>query len=337
MQHDWGKYINTKSEYWEKIQKIYQENDSIPKKVIVGRNLHHKFLRSWSRLDKEEIDNDEDNLVSLSNADHILVHYYLWKCSITPYKRAASMAWYFMSKNLIRFGITDETIENLIDNYRDELETAYKDYCKANSEIRKGKRPKNFDTYMKKGREALMKKARTPEAIAKKEETKRKYKERKHQERLNTTKKKVMRCIEFDEVHDIINWRSIEIRADISENNLEYKGLHFEYVYVIKSKWKETDFSVEIIRYLDNYHKKHFHWSFINGCDCCGNPDIKQENYIQLDTKPHRYFLDNKWHLCYNCWRVITELRKMSKEEFNTLNDSYKSLYGRFLIAKSKS
>lgn len=122
MQHDWEKYFDTESEYWEKIQKIYKENDNYPKVVVKNRNLHHKFPRSFSKKDGTAIDNDKDNLVSLSLGDHFLVHYYLYKCTKTGYRRFTVSAFHFMYKKGIKY-ITDDTVVSIA-----------KDWTKANSE-----------------------------------------------------------------------------------------------------------------------------------------------------------------------------------------------------------
>lgn len=121
MQHDWDKYFDTETEYWKKIQKIYQDNEEYPKVVVSGRNLHHKFLRSFSKKEKEPIDNDLDNLVSLDLADHYLVHYYLWKCTRKGWKRQTASAFTFMNKNAQKY-ITDETVELLAQEYKKALE-----------------------------------------------------------------------------------------------------------------------------------------------------------------------------------------------------------------------
>ena len=34
MNHKWEIYFDTESEYWKKIQKIYEENDNYPKVVV---------------------------------------------------------------------------------------------------------------------------------------------------------------------------------------------------------------------------------------------------------------------------------------------------------------
>lgn len=109
-QHNWKKYFDTESDYWKKIQKIYDENEKYPKVVVSGRNLHHKFLRSFSRLEKTEIDNDEDNLVSLSEGDHFLVHYYLWKCTKQGFRRQTGYPVRFMYKKAAKY-LTDDIAE----------------------------------------------------------------------------------------------------------------------------------------------------------------------------------------------------------------------------------
>ena len=113
MQHNWEKYFDTTSEYWQKIQKIYEDNDHYPKTIVKGRNLHHKFLRSFSKLEGTEIDNDKENLVSLSEGDHFLVHYYMWKCCFAVhFKRCCSNAFKWMVKKSLKY-ITDDAVEEL--------------------------------------------------------------------------------------------------------------------------------------------------------------------------------------------------------------------------------
>ena len=134
MNHKWENYFDTESEYWKKIQKIYEENDNYPKVVVKNRNLHHKFPRSFSKKDGVDIDNDEDNLVSLSLADHFRVHFYLWKCSKKGYRGMMAKAFVFMRKKMVAYA-TDETIEQLAKDY----EAAMKDAARASSKANKGK------------------------------------------------------------------------------------------------------------------------------------------------------------------------------------------------------
>ena len=60
MIHNWENYFDISSEYWKKVEKIYEENESFPKKVVKERNLHHKFPRSFSKKEGVDVDNDEE-------------------------------------------------------------------------------------------------------------------------------------------------------------------------------------------------------------------------------------------------------------------------------------
>ena len=123
MIHNWENYFDISSEYWKKVEKIYEENESFPKKVVKERNLHHKFPRSFSKKDGVDVDNDEDNLVSLSLADHFRVHYYLWKCSKKGYRGMMAIAFNFMRKKMVKYA-TDETIEKLAKDYETAMKEA---------------------------------------------------------------------------------------------------------------------------------------------------------------------------------------------------------------------
>ena len=63
MEHNWDKYFDTASAYWKDLQELYRVNDKYPKIVVSNRNLHHKFMRSFSKLEGTPIDNDNDNLM----------------------------------------------------------------------------------------------------------------------------------------------------------------------------------------------------------------------------------------------------------------------------------
>ena len=123
MIHNWENYFDISSEYWKKAERIYEENESFPKKVVKDRNLHHKFPRSFSKKDGVDVDNDEDNLVSLSLADHFRVHYYLWKCAKKGYRGMMAKAFIFMRKKMVAYA-TDETIEQLAKDYEEAMKEA---------------------------------------------------------------------------------------------------------------------------------------------------------------------------------------------------------------------
>ena len=127
MKHNWENYFDISSEYWKKVEKIYEDSESFPKKVVKDRNLHHKFPRSFSKKDGVDVDNDEDNLVSLSLADHFRVHFYLWKCAKKGYRGMMAKAFVLMRKKAVIYA-SDETIEQLAKDY----ETAMKEAAEAN-------------------------------------------------------------------------------------------------------------------------------------------------------------------------------------------------------------
>ena len=133
MKHNWENYFDISSEYWKKVEKIYEDNESFPKKVVKERNLHHKFPRSFSKKEGVDVDNDEDNLVSLSLADHFRVHYYLWKSAKKGYRGMMAKAFVFMRKKMVVYA-TDETIEQLAKDY----EEAMKEAAEASSKAMKG-------------------------------------------------------------------------------------------------------------------------------------------------------------------------------------------------------
>ena len=135
MKHNWENYFDISSEYWLKVEKIYEDSESFPKKVVKDRNLHHKFPRSFSKKDGANIDNDDDNLVSLSLADHFRVHYYLWKCAKTGYRGMMARAFTLMRKKAVVYA-SDETIEQIAKDY----EVAMKEAAEAHSKVMKGEK-----------------------------------------------------------------------------------------------------------------------------------------------------------------------------------------------------
>ena len=139
MKHNWENYFDISSEYWKKVEKIYEENESFPKKVVKDRNLHHKFPRSFSKKDGVDIDNDEDNLVSLSLADHFRVHFYLWKCSKKGYRGMMAKAFVFMRKKMVVYA-SDEAVEQLAKDYEAAMMEAKKYVAIAVSKANKGKK-----------------------------------------------------------------------------------------------------------------------------------------------------------------------------------------------------
>lgn len=118
MTHDYSLVFDTESPYWQKVLDIFAKNEKYEKKVVSNRNLHHKFPRSFSKKLGEEVDNDKDNLISLSLADHFLVHYYYYLLAKQGYRQAMATAFTFMAKKGLKY-ITPETAEALAKDYEE--------------------------------------------------------------------------------------------------------------------------------------------------------------------------------------------------------------------------
>ena len=108
MEHDFSKYFDIENTYWQKLQELYKANDNYPKVIVHGRELHHKFMRCFSRKEGTPIDNDRDNLVSLSLGDHFLAHFYLWKCTKKGYRQYTARPVSYMYKKAFT-SLTEES------------------------------------------------------------------------------------------------------------------------------------------------------------------------------------------------------------------------------------
>lgn len=170
MQHNFDKYFDTSSEYWQKVQKIYDENDQFPKVIVKNRNLHHKFMRSFSRLEGTEIDNDKDNLVSLSEGDHFLVHYYLWKCTKQGFRRQTGLPVRFMYKKADKY-LTDEIAELIAKEWTCKGTNGYHHSEETKAKLREkklgDKNPAKRDDVKEKIRKTLTGRKHTEETLEK--------------------------------------------------------------------------------------------------------------------------------------------------------------------------
>lgn len=118
MTHDYSLVFDTESPYWQKVLDIFAKNEKYEKKVVSNRNLHHKFPRSFSKKLGEPVDNDKDNLISLSLADHFLVHYYYYLLANKGYRQAMATAFTFMAKKCLKY-ITPDTAEMMAKDYEE--------------------------------------------------------------------------------------------------------------------------------------------------------------------------------------------------------------------------
>ena len=118
MTHDFSIVFDTDNPLWQRVLEIYELNEKYPKKVVSNRNLHHKFPRSFSKKLGEEVDNDKDNLVSLSLADHFLVHYYYYKLAKKGFRQSMATAFTLMARKGLKY-ITPDTAEYMAKDYED--------------------------------------------------------------------------------------------------------------------------------------------------------------------------------------------------------------------------
>ena len=135
MNHDFNLVFETDNEYWQRVLEIFAKNESYPKKIVKGRNLHHKFPRSFSKALGEEVDNDKDNLISLSLSDHFLVHYYYYLLARKGYRQSMATAFRLMARKGLKY-ITPETAEAMAKDYEEARTIAgfagyhHKDDCR---------------------------------------------------------------------------------------------------------------------------------------------------------------------------------------------------------------
>lgn len=116
MNHDFSEVFETDNELWQRVLEIFERNEKYDKKVVSNRNLHHKYPRSFSKRKGEPVDNDKDNLISLSLADHFLVHYYYYLLAKKGYRQAMATAFTFMAKKGLKY-LTPETAEAMAKDY----------------------------------------------------------------------------------------------------------------------------------------------------------------------------------------------------------------------------
>lgn len=82
----------------------------------------------------EPVDNDPDNLISLSLADHFLVHYYYYLLAKKGFRQRMATAFTFMAKKGLKY-MTPETAEQMARDYEEAQVIANQ----FNSEMQQGR------------------------------------------------------------------------------------------------------------------------------------------------------------------------------------------------------
>lgn len=121
MQHDFSIVFDTDNEYWQRLLDIFAANESYLKKKTKGRELHHKFPRSFSKKLGEEVDNSDENLISLTLADHFRVHYYYYLLANKGFRQPMALAFRMMARKCIKY-ITPDTAEEMANDYEEAVE-----------------------------------------------------------------------------------------------------------------------------------------------------------------------------------------------------------------------
>lgn len=142
MKHDFNVVFDTENEYWKRVVDIFEKNEKYPKKRVSNRNLHHKFPRSFSKMLGEPVDNDPDNLISLSMADHFLVHYYYYLLARKGFRQRMATAFTFMAKKCLKY-MTPDTAERIAEDY-DEARSISEQYEKEGIKHGKKKQEKRL-------------------------------------------------------------------------------------------------------------------------------------------------------------------------------------------------
>ena len=143
MEHDFSLVFETENPLWQRVLTIFEKNEKYEKKVVKNRNLHHKWPRSFSKMLGENVDNDKDNLISLSLADHFLVHYYYYLLAKKGFRQRMAVAFTFMAKKSLKY-ITPETAESIAEDYAEAKTIAYQVVSTAHKD-----KPKSEETKKK--------------------------------------------------------------------------------------------------------------------------------------------------------------------------------------------
>lgn len=104
---------------WQEVLAIFESAKDFPTKITAGRELHHKFPRCFSKLLNETVDNDRDNLISLTPSQHCMVHYYYFKLSTSEFKaRMAHALKFVIGRHDIQLSdYTEEQAKALAESY----------------------------------------------------------------------------------------------------------------------------------------------------------------------------------------------------------------------------
>lgn len=99
---EYANYFDTESEFFKEYMRIVKKNSDLPKVRTTGRQLHHIVPRSFFKKKGEDVNNSENNIVSLSQSEHWLCHWLIWHCALTGLRGVAYAAISTMTKPILQ-------------------------------------------------------------------------------------------------------------------------------------------------------------------------------------------------------------------------------------------
>lgn len=260
MVHNIENIFDTDCIYYKKLLELYERNEHFEKKIVHSRHLHHKFLRSFSKKLKEDIDNDPDNLVSLLPSDHFLAHYYIWKSAKTHFRASAARAILLMYRKTLKY-CTDDVIESIAGEYeKDCIKNLRKDLKlsdETKSKLRKARTGKkwkderNYEERKKKASERMKRdgakfakmKTKESEIAGHKKRLETWYKKsKKERDEINYERGKSLRNKTYEEAFG--KEKAEELKRKRSE---ERKDFHYSDESKLKMKISSTKFLFKCI------------------------------------------------------------------------------------------
>lgn len=122
------------NEYLDKYIDLIESNRLTPA-VKTKTQKHHVVPCSYYKENNLPIDNTQNNLVNLYHYQHILAHWYLFKCAKENYFRYSNSYAVLYMLRIHELPEEEDTIITLAVNYGE----VYSDFCKQQSERYKGK------------------------------------------------------------------------------------------------------------------------------------------------------------------------------------------------------
>ena len=163
------------NEYLDKYVELIESNLS-RKREKYKTQLHHIIPKSYFRNLSVEVDNSKSNIVNLLHKDHVLAHYYLFKCSIEDNQVYSNSYAIFYMLNAHLVPETDEEMIQASINYGE----VYTSFCISQSRRLKGK--PGASRGRKASEETIAKLRASHIGLKQSDETKEKHRQRLHEQ-----------------------------------------------------------------------------------------------------------------------------------------------------------